>query len=151
MQIKIQKQVIINICQNILQKMSDIREQERPRIINILMNLHEQKIIVGLNFFLLPTRRKLTHPISKECAEKITHGILPEEFNNKNDRIILLSYDKREIDYDYFVDKNDFGRRWIWKVEDILKKLNSSNICDEVLLDLDDRIYKIAEEWKEKI
>jgi hypothetical protein len=143
MQFCIQKSTLINICTDIVSKIKHRRCEERDRAVQELTSLHEKTIA----FVLFPILKiKLSHAISLENALKITNGILPEEFNNHNDRDILCEpFNRGEILYEYAT--YHYWGHYECKIERIVKKANSANISDEILLDENDEIYKIAEEF----
>ena len=142
MQFCIQKSTLINICENIILKIKRRRCEERDRVVNKLLSLHEKRFDTIIPFF----KTKLSHPISLVNALKITSGILPEEFDSLKDRDILCEiWEDKKIDDKYAT--INYWRDYQYKTGRILEKLMSPNISNQVFIDSDDEIYKIAEEF----
>jgi hypothetical protein len=142
MQFCIQKSTLINICENIILKIKRRRCEERDRVVEELMGLHEKRFDTIIPFF----KTKLSHPISLGNALKITSGILPEEFDNPKDKDILCEIGKdKKINYEYA--PINYWRDYQHETVRILEKLMSPNISNQVFIDSDDKIYKIAEEF----
>jgi hypothetical protein len=145
MQFCIQKSTLINICADIILKIGRRRCEERDRAIEELILLHEKKILF-IPFPVFKIKLKLSHAISLENALKITNGILPEEFNNHNDRDILCEpFREKEIRHEYAT--YDYWAASEHKIEGIIRKASSINVSNQIFLDENDEIYKIAEEF----
>lgn len=142
MQFYIQKQHLISICQEIIININRRRYEERDRVVNKLLSLHEKRFDTIIPFF----KTKLSHPISLVNALKITSGILPKEFDNLNGRDILCeTWEGKKINHKYAT--TNYWRDSQHEIERILKILTSPNISNQVFIDSEDKICKIAEEF----